>query len=500
MEIQSAKKLLAIMLIVITIITPILTLAAPLPARALDEYVTVTIPNFPIQINGAALDSRNDRYPLLIYNDIIYFPMTYEHCAYLGIATNWTATDGLYVAATRSSSGIIPDYGTISNVAATYTARIASFSIHINGKLVDNSKEAYPILLFRDITYFPMTYRFATEELSWDISWDSTNGLNVKISNHNQFYFVSISDTYADFSGQVAVYTETMQDDGSIYVHHIQTNRYFGRLNFADDTVTPREPYDTQAETSDIGNSVDVSLQGNSLYYADYLLADLTDLIALDNESEYGSTMGNPIIFYARKFDFENNFYLNVMVYYQTGIPAPYTPFQALSFVVIDNSEVISLDMDTSDSFFSGAYPVSDGIYISTNRSLRYAANKYTLWFISSNGDLHNVNDKFYNFDNVKIIGTVGDTAYLKCLWQETDSYGESVLNVSLINDGYYSMERDYSLTKIHPYVSVYEEILTPTGTIYVFPSWRIGLINLTNGTFIDLSDLPIADIQYLNQ
>ena len=36
---------------------------------------------------------------------------------------------------------------------------------------IDNEKEEYPLINFRNITYFPMTWRFAYEELNFDIEW-----------------------------------------------------------------------------------------------------------------------------------------------------------------------------------------------------------------------------------------------------------------------------------------------------------------------------------------
>ena len=47
------------------------------------------------------------------------------------------------------------------------------------GKAIDNKKEEYPLLVFRDITYFPLTWRFAVDEFGWNYTFDSTKGLNI---------------------------------------------------------------------------------------------------------------------------------------------------------------------------------------------------------------------------------------------------------------------------------------------------------------------------------
>ena len=43
--------------------------------------------------------------------------------------------------------------------------------------IVLNGNEEYPLLLFRDVTYFPLTWRFAVQEFGWSYYFDMTNGL-----------------------------------------------------------------------------------------------------------------------------------------------------------------------------------------------------------------------------------------------------------------------------------------------------------------------------------
>ena len=51
------------------------------------EYVT--IPEFKVSFNGQEVDSTYRRYPLLLFRDITYFPMTYDDCRFLGVTTYW---------------------------------------------------------------------------------------------------------------------------------------------------------------------------------------------------------------------------------------------------------------------------------------------------------------------------------------------------------------------------------------------------------------------------
>ncbi|WP_157047331.1 hypothetical protein [Alkaliphilus metalliredigens] len=42
------------------------------------------------------------------------------------------------------------------------------------------SKETYPLIIFRDITYFPLTWRFAVDEFRWDYSFSGESGLKIE--------------------------------------------------------------------------------------------------------------------------------------------------------------------------------------------------------------------------------------------------------------------------------------------------------------------------------
>ncbi len=42
---------------------------------------------------------------------------------------------------------------------------------------IDNSNEEYPLLVFRDVTYSPLTWRFAVDEFGWKYSFDQNSGL-----------------------------------------------------------------------------------------------------------------------------------------------------------------------------------------------------------------------------------------------------------------------------------------------------------------------------------
>ena len=164
-------------------IVSILVLAAFLaggaaPAAQGAEKVTVTLPTFPVTLNGCQMTPEYDEYPVIVYKDITYFPMTYHYAAFLGLATNW-ADYTLTVKKTDTASQNLRWYERTEKNKMKQTASLAPFNIVINGELIDNSKEQYPLLLFRDITYFPLTWRFAVDEFGWDYAFDMERGLQI---------------------------------------------------------------------------------------------------------------------------------------------------------------------------------------------------------------------------------------------------------------------------------------------------------------------------------
>lgn len=62
-------------------------------------HVKVTLPSFKVYINykTGASDAQNStlKYPLFLYNDIIYAPLNYDMCSTLTIENNWSSEVGL---------------------------------------------------------------------------------------------------------------------------------------------------------------------------------------------------------------------------------------------------------------------------------------------------------------------------------------------------------------------------------------------------------------------
>lgn len=141
--------------------------------------VSVTLPSFPVSLNGMALDNRYSQYPLLVYRDITYFPMTYYDCRLLGLNTDWSPSSGLSI-----SKNDAPFYEYLRQLnekgnASVLKADIVTQPVAVNGTSIDNSQEPYPLLLFRNVTYFPLTWKFAVDQFGWDYHFSEKTGLTI---------------------------------------------------------------------------------------------------------------------------------------------------------------------------------------------------------------------------------------------------------------------------------------------------------------------------------
>jgi hypothetical protein len=176
-------------------------------AAKLGGSVTVTVPAFDVTLNGQKVDSAYSQYPLLVYRDITYLPMTYDGARWLGLTTSWSESAGLGVA--QEVTPLAAQYNNYSVKAknsARYTAAVASFAVAVNGKKVDNAVEKYPLLVFRGVTYFPLTWAFCVTEFGWKYSFSNEQGLVIssQVAAPADSYFDGASTWYVRNS---ALYT-----------------------------------------------------------------------------------------------------------------------------------------------------------------------------------------------------------------------------------------------------------------------------------------------------
>lgn len=181
-----------------TVLSAFLLTGAPTAAMA--QNVTVTLPTFPVTLNGYEMQPTYDEYPVLVYQNITYFPMTGYYGGFLGLDTRW-ADNTLTVKKELATSKNLRWYEKKEANKNKYTASVATYNIVVNGKKIQNSKEQYPLLRFRDVTYFPLTWRFAVEEFGWEYTFDAKSGLKInsksEIEINGKLQLYAIKDNIA---------------------------------------------------------------------------------------------------------------------------------------------------------------------------------------------------------------------------------------------------------------------------------------------------------------
>ena len=147
---------------------------------------TAVLPAFDVHFNGNKVDSTYREYPLLVYKDITYFPMTYFDSRHLGLVTEWDETTRTLNIEQKSISASLRDYKREQKNKKTQEVKICDFNIEILGKPIDNSAEEYPLITFRDVTYFPLTWRFAYELFCWRYEFSPEKGLFIEGGGRSQ--------------------------------------------------------------------------------------------------------------------------------------------------------------------------------------------------------------------------------------------------------------------------------------------------------------------------
>jgi hypothetical protein len=191
----------------------------PEESSAAENSVRVTLPEFEVKLNGNKVENQYREYPLFVYKDITYVPMTWYDSRLLGLETEWTQSDGLTIVKGNVTSSYVP-YKSNHKNSTSYKATIPTYEISINGETVDNSKEEYPLLSYNDLIYFPLTWKFAHGEFGWGYMWDDTEGLAIN-SNNPQVQTVNLPTSAGE--NDVAVFkgyyyfTETAGNTNQVY-------------------------------------------------------------------------------------------------------------------------------------------------------------------------------------------------------------------------------------------------------------------------------------------
>lgn len=458
--------------------------------------VKVKIAPFYTEIDYMSVDNRYVEYPLITYKDITYFPMTYSLCTRLGLMCGYEEGKGLFI--TREA---VENYGeagkpfggdALNSYGTLYDAVIPEYPIYLNGVFIDNKKEEYPLLNFRGVTYFPMTWRFAYEELNFDIEW-SDEKYSFKLYEDGKSsppYPYAAEGDVVKLQNQIAVYDESPNEYGDIR-YHLQYTYYVNYdfdtksaiLTRTDDTEK-WQPVNMPARTDTIIPTVlDATVSGQNIYAGDTLLLTING-----EERVNGATV--------REYNTGSTSVIHLSV--QTGnAPAPYTQFKQYFFIK-DSTGIRQIPWNEKRSF-SGIYPDNKGgFYVASNSyrpaySGRWSNSFSEIYYYTPGMDAFKsiLNEHSDIFNSMRAIGTEDGKLYFLGMWYDADKEAPGTIFpfFSAVNSGYYTLDFETGeVAKLYPYICG-ETFFGPDKNLYcITNSSRIPkIVNLNTGAVIPI-------------
>lgn len=461
------------------------------------KKIMVQIAPFYTEIQGMSVDNRYVQYPLITYKDITYFPMTFDLCTQLGLVCGYDDEKGLFI--TREYVNYYPESPKSFGDKATnyynrlYDAQIPTYPVYLNGVSIDNEKEEYPLINFRGITYFPMTWRFAYEELNFDIEW-SEKDYSFKLYNDGKStppYAYAVEGNIVKLQNANDVYETTITENGD--ESHSLLYRYYSRYEF--DTLAQSVSRNEDSEIQqpvlmpDRGDAItptalEATVKGKSIYVGNSLLT------TLDNEESV--TAAN---IYEYKTGESTLLHLNVQI---GDAPPPYTTFKEY-FFKHDASGIKQIAWDERNTF-SGIYPDGNGAFYISTRGYRPT---YSGRWSNSFSDIYRYTDGADSFEcitekhkdlfnSMSVIGVSDGKLYVLGMWYnaEKDRYNDRGISLfGAVNSGYYTIDmKTGELAKLYPYISG-ETFFGPDGNLYCISGCsRVPkIVNLNTGKIISI-------------
>jgi hypothetical protein len=452
----------------------------PHQANAGSDVVTVKLPSFDVSVDNQAIENTHLTYPLIEYKDITYFPMTWNVGQGLGLTIDWSSEQGLRIASGRGDKSTLKmESNGHYTKGSNYSANIVHFPVTVNGQPVINEEEPYPLLSFQDITYFPMTWRFAVDMFGWKTDWDDNHGF--AITTWQRPYFQEIM----------------YDDDNYLYLPYFNGGamlRVSKDLSGTPEWLTAEgiKTLDmAHAHQSDANHTNNASYspdelerKGNSLYYKEIELVSLQPILDADASyyadqpryrEEGTNASGNPILSYSASIvPYGNgNTFVSVLIYHMLHIPAPYTPHETHSFIV-NNGKVTSLS--TFPETLYGATATDTGSWIWSYapevRSVRYNGAKGIALHLNQDGSSMSVND-LINAQCVQVLKVTGNDLIVKAY----HLYGPPTDEES---SGFFRVHPDGSFEKLADFVGR-NAYVARDGNIYV--SGANTIFNVSKGT-----------------
>ena len=200
------KKVLIVLSLLIVVFS-----SASVEADEKPTFAVSTI-NFPATINYVSFDEqKKSEYPMFLYNNITYFPLTYSNLNLVGLNIDIEGTEIML----GCEKNIVPimyerDKIALLPFGRSIEACESPYELYVNGEKYKDEK--YPILFYKDIVYIPLTWDLTRNKLNWDFWFD---GEKIEIYTSG-FYYTSNGDSYIKY-----------EEDGSRMFASVENKSYY---------------------------------------------------------------------------------------------------------------------------------------------------------------------------------------------------------------------------------------------------------------------------------
>ncbi len=465
--------------------------------------VKVQIAPFYTEAERVSVYNPDVEYPFIFYKNITYLPLTKGVCDRLGIVTSFDAQKGFYVVSDCYVPYIEDDRSIFGEKAKNYygvkyDAVVPSYPIYLNGIRIDSSKEEYPFLNFRGITYLPLTYRLAVEELDLDLKW-SQKEQSVIVRNRQNYGLVDELSgvTWQAYLGKTVENGVLIRKESNAFTEYKdefdQTKRY------------PYSWYDTYLFNTNSQTlerlEHSYSYESNIFEFEEYREKPVTDKVsasgkALCYDGKEFYTFDSDITYvYSYEYSLSQGRSVIVANVSFGNAPAPYTS-QATYLFLKTSDGIRHLQEYNGLCHFSDLYPDGKGgAYICTNGykpmgSSRWSTPFSSVYYLDETGNLSDLTDNYPDINSLCAVGFYDGKLYVKAMCYGIDKaqYRDPV-PFNTVNSGYCVIDTNMEnkLTKLYPYIS--GEAFVSNGNLYCLTSYayKPRIVNLTSGVIYEI-------------
>jgi len=137
------------------------------------------MPHFEISVCGSKLDQSASQYPLFVYNDITYLPMTWGMSNALGITSVYNQSTGLHLTTGQAKSeSFEPILNEVIRTSSELEIDDGDVIVWIDGVMLTEDS-MYPFKNHNGVTYIPLTWDMAVK-LGIDYTYTTIEGLTIK--------------------------------------------------------------------------------------------------------------------------------------------------------------------------------------------------------------------------------------------------------------------------------------------------------------------------------